>query len=357
MRGGPSGSVILLISCALALPAPLGRAAEAKPAKKARKVKLAVFDIRAQGVNKDVAATLTDVLAVELGKVPDLEVTTSAQVQSLLGLEQKRTMLGCSDVSCMAEIAGSLGVEKLCIGSLGKIDRYTVLTLRVIDVGTAQVDRSAYQKETEASKLIDDMPGLVQQLFPQAQPPGLGQRALAAGQKAIADLKLLAAPKPASPSASPAAAPAAPATPTTPTAAGTTQAPALPKAPKAPPATGAPSGTPAKSSPPTPVPTFAASASPPATRSSGGFLATLKKPWVWGVFGGALLAVGGVWAEAAGKNATPSGASTALVIAGALSGTFSFGLCVFPFHSGSRGGGAVSVISSPAPMGASGAAQ
>ena len=61
--------------------APRARADEPAPEKK---IKLAVFDVHAQGIDPATAQTTTDVLAVELGKVPDLEVVTDAQVQSLL---------------------------------------------------------------------------------------------------------------------------------------------------------------------------------------------------------------------------------------------------------------------------------
>ncbi len=286
MRGGLAGSLVLVLvaTVALALPA---RAQADDPSKAPKKTKLAVFDVHAQGVDASTAATLTDVLAVELGKVPSLEVVTNAQVQSLLGLQQKKSMLGCDDVSCMAEIAGSLGVDKLCIGSLGKIDQYDVLTLRVIDVATAQVDKSVYKKEHRASAFIDEMPDLVAKLFPQ---PSLGSRALV-------DLKRLVTPAP------------------------------RPKA----------------SAPPVAVVTPPVAAASP---QPSGFMTYVRKPWVWAVAGGTLMLLGG--AEYNAEKRISAG-STALEGLGLLAGTVSFGLCVCPWNWGSGADEpAVPVLRSPA---------
>lgn len=133
-----------------------------------RAIKVAVLDIRANGVEDGAARTLSEILAVEVGKLPRTTVITDAEVANLIGLEQRKQIVGCDDnVSCAADIAGALGVDKLCTGSMGKVDSTTVLTLRVLDVASAKVDIRLYETETGgAAAFIRKMPQLVARLFP-----------------------------------------------------------------------------------------------------------------------------------------------------------------------------------------------
>jgi hypothetical protein len=96
-----------------------------------------------------------------------VQVVTSSDVESLVGHEQQKQMLGCEEnASCIAELAGALGVDKLCTGSLGKVEDTLVLSLRVIDVATSKVDSRLYELESRKAAFIGRMPQFVRQLFP-----------------------------------------------------------------------------------------------------------------------------------------------------------------------------------------------
>jgi len=143
--------------------------AQAKPAPAGDPgvVKIAVLDIRATGTDESTARTLTEILAVEVGRFAGTQVVTSNEVESMLGLEQRKQIVGCNEnVSCVAEIAGALGVDMLCTGSLGIVDGTSVLTLRVIDVRKARVEARLYETDSRAGAFIAKMPGLAAKLFP-----------------------------------------------------------------------------------------------------------------------------------------------------------------------------------------------
>jgi hypothetical protein len=63
-----------------------------------------------------------------------LVVTTSRDVQQLLGLERQRQLLGCdtTEGSCVAELAGALGVEVVLRGSIAKSESGFIVTLRAL---------------------------------------------------------------------------------------------------------------------------------------------------------------------------------------------------------------------------------
>jgi hypothetical protein len=61
------------------------------------------------------------------------EVTSPRAVTTLLGLERQRQLLGCSDESsCIAELAGALGVESVLMGDLAKVGTSYQVNLKIL---------------------------------------------------------------------------------------------------------------------------------------------------------------------------------------------------------------------------------
>ena len=57
----------------------------------------------------------------------------------MLGLERQKQLLGCSEDSCLAEMAGGLGVDYVLVGSLGKIGAVLQLNMKIIDSKKSRV--------------------------------------------------------------------------------------------------------------------------------------------------------------------------------------------------------------------------
>lgn len=66
-------------------------------------------------------------------------VTTQSAVATLVGLERQRQLLGCSeeDSSCLAELAGALGVEGVVVGNLAKFGAEYVITVKLVSAKDA----------------------------------------------------------------------------------------------------------------------------------------------------------------------------------------------------------------------------
>lgn len=64
-----------------------------------------------------------------------VRVTTNREIAALVGFERQRQMLNCGDggSSCLAELAGALGVDGLITGSLAKVGSSYVINLKVVD--------------------------------------------------------------------------------------------------------------------------------------------------------------------------------------------------------------------------------
>lgn len=71
---------------------------------------------------------------------PELKVTSGRDIQQLLGLERQRQLLGCdaASSSCLAELAGALGVELLLSASIVKSESGYLATVRVLRTKTGQ---------------------------------------------------------------------------------------------------------------------------------------------------------------------------------------------------------------------------
>lgn len=105
-----------------------------------QQVSLAVMDLKAEGLADELAGNLTQILSVEIKRIEGTSVISRDDVAAMLQLEESKAFLGCDDTSCMAEIGGALGVDKLVVGSAGKLANSYVITLRLIDVRNAKVD-------------------------------------------------------------------------------------------------------------------------------------------------------------------------------------------------------------------------
>jgi hypothetical protein len=70
-----------------------------------------------------------------------VRVTTKNEISSLLGFERQKALLGCSDdsASCLAEMAGALGVDGLITGSLARFGSSYAINLKIVSAKNGTV--------------------------------------------------------------------------------------------------------------------------------------------------------------------------------------------------------------------------
>jgi len=130
--------------------------------------KVAVFDLEATGVEPTLAQATSLILPTEVrSRLPGAQVISSSEIQSMLGLEKQRAMMGCTDATCLAEIGGALGVDELVSGRLGKVGKTYVLELRRTDVRRARVVGSAARTvRGDEDALLGAIQGTLDELYP-----------------------------------------------------------------------------------------------------------------------------------------------------------------------------------------------
>lgn len=105
-----------------------------------------------------------------------LKVTTKNDMAEIIGVERQKQLLGCSDTSgsCLAELAGALGVASILSGTIARTESGFLSTLKVIDASNGATKWSATTRvdtEKELFAFFDAEAGtLVSTIAPDAKP-------------------------------------------------------------------------------------------------------------------------------------------------------------------------------------------
>lgn len=103
--------------------------------------RLVVLDLQpGAGVEASLTGPLTEALTAEVQRGGFFEVLSTRDLQSLLGLERQRQLLGCGEEakSCMAELTDALGARFVMTGTLARLGEAWQLTLNTLDSQKAQ---------------------------------------------------------------------------------------------------------------------------------------------------------------------------------------------------------------------------
>ena len=146
---------------------PVEAAVEKEP--RLQLLRVAVYDLEVAEIDPKVQRVVTDSVIIELRKLQNVNVVGMAEIQAMLDHESEKAIMGCADESCLADIAGALGVDVLVIGSMAKVGDEHVLALRRVDQRAAEV-AGTYQKRLAAGdgeEFLAAVGPAVEALFPE----------------------------------------------------------------------------------------------------------------------------------------------------------------------------------------------
>lgn len=159
--------------------------------------KVAVLDVQATGVDEAMTGLLTEVLTTEVQRSGRFtEVIAGRDVKAMLSFEERRQILGCSDESCLAEIGGALGADRIMVSNVGKVGETFVITVKLIDIVKARTDARGYRRVSGPPEaLLDGIQQAVRDLWRPAEaepvaPVGASTPAPAARPLPVAPLVL-----------------------------------------------------------------------------------------------------------------------------------------------------------------------
>lgn len=97
-------------------------------------VTVAAPAFQVSGLDERLAGGLFDRFVTQLSASGRVTVTSSKDIERVLGMERQQQLLGCTDAnaSCLAELAGALGAEAVLSGSVLKLGTGFTITLRLV---------------------------------------------------------------------------------------------------------------------------------------------------------------------------------------------------------------------------------
>jgi hypothetical protein len=166
---------LLVVVAAVNIPQPVPSAAPAPaPAEEAaapvepKASRIAVYELKAEGIEPRTALIVTEALVAELRKLQRTSVVSMDEVKAMLDHEAQKQLVGCSDESCLAEIADSLGVDGLVIGTVAHIAGENIIGIKRLDQRQGAVVGSATRRlqAADGTELLAAIGPLVEEVFP-----------------------------------------------------------------------------------------------------------------------------------------------------------------------------------------------
>lgn len=123
---------------------------------------LAVMPLQAKGgMDQNAADLITARMVTALrdhGRFS--RVVDNADMQALLGFEEQKQLLNCDSSSCMAELAGALGVDMVMATSAGQLGDAWVINVSLVDTRTARALASVSRtlRDGSVADLLDQAP-------------------------------------------------------------------------------------------------------------------------------------------------------------------------------------------------------
>jgi TolB-like protein len=122
-----------------------------------QRINVAVLDLDPTGVSKEESQFLSDRLRTELFETGRFQVVEREKMEEILA-EQGFQNTGCTSVECAVEIGQLLNVSRIVAGGIGKIEEIYSISLRMIDVQTGAIVKTATEDyEGKLSEVLTDV--------------------------------------------------------------------------------------------------------------------------------------------------------------------------------------------------------
>jgi hypothetical protein len=150
----------------------------AAPVAAAEGIKIAVIPTQLEASAKGmVPALFDDYLLTAVQNTSEAQVIGQDDIGAMLGFEQQKDLMNCDDTSCMADIGGALGVDKIVSVKIARLGEDWVATAKLINIKTTRVEARVNEivgGDTKA--LLHAVTPLIAKLFgkpvPSAAPQG-----------------------------------------------------------------------------------------------------------------------------------------------------------------------------------------
>jgi len=137
------------------------------PAFAEEEVSIAVMEFASKGgISEKQMDALGDLLANEIRELGKYRVIGKSDIRAAIDFETQKTLLGCSDEACIAELGGALGVRYVVVGNISMFGDLYLLNLKILDVEKIRVAKGLSRKISGGeAKLIDALSAAARELM------------------------------------------------------------------------------------------------------------------------------------------------------------------------------------------------
>jgi hypothetical protein len=135
--------------------------------------RLLVQDFTLRGVDAATAEAIAEGVGPEIDRRGYFKTLTQKDIQTILGLERQKALLGCSTdgSACLTELAGALGAPYVLSGSISQIGPNLQLSMQMLDVAKSQVVARTIRIARDAETLRLLLPWAVAEATATPPPP------------------------------------------------------------------------------------------------------------------------------------------------------------------------------------------
>jgi hypothetical protein len=143
----------------------------------------AVLDLQpGEGITSERARALTEMVTTEVGAHLGCSVLSRTEIEGLMNFEVARQTGGCDTDSCITELGEALGVSRLVLGTIQRVDDEVLVSLRLVDMEGMHVLRRVTDATRHDDALLPFVGWLARRLV-------LGDEA--AGPRPVDDTRVL----------------------------------------------------------------------------------------------------------------------------------------------------------------------
>ena len=115
-----------------------------------------VMGLKSSQIDKAVIDSLSAVLVKEINDHPQYSAISKNEISGMLAAEAMKEAMDCATDSCLMEIAGAFGAEKIISGNIGKLEGSLIVNLEIMNTLRAIVEaRVNYNWKGNISDLSD----------------------------------------------------------------------------------------------------------------------------------------------------------------------------------------------------------
>jgi len=107
------------------------------------KLSIAVLDLKAMQVPEPVALIVSDILRDELFQTQRFRIMSRTEMKTIFKEHEFVLTGACDDMGCYIKVGKMLTVEKLLVGNLSQLGNVYYLSLKIVDVNTAEYENIA----------------------------------------------------------------------------------------------------------------------------------------------------------------------------------------------------------------------